>query len=387
MTEKQAEYDDYSEHDDSVEIHEYDLTSSPNDFNISTIYNFIESGAVRIPGFQRNYVWDISRASKLIESLILGIPVPQIFLYETERNKFLVIDGQQRLMSIYYFIKQRFPRKDKRGELRTIFEKRGVIPDEIIHNDIYFENFRLNLSGSSEKPNKFKGLSHATLNDSKIQFDMRVIRNIIIKQNYPKDDDSAMFEIFNRLNTGGINLKPQEIRGSMYHSAFYEFLSEANSHPKWRKLLNHQEQDINMKDIEVLLRAFALLVESDQYAPSMVRFLNQFSKTCRKKTSEEIELFSQIFDSFLNACSNLEQNAFLNGRTNRFNVALFESAFAACCKLALQEKRNVEGTIDVTKLEELEKDPAFQKSLQEGTTQTKNVQMRIKRAEAILGTL
>lgn len=94
-------------------LHEYELTASPNDFNVITLFNFIESGTVKIPGFQRNYVWDLKRASKLIESMIIGLPVPQIFLYEESRNKFLVIDGQQRLMSIYYFIKQRFPKKRK----------------------------------------------------------------------------------------------------------------------------------------------------------------------------------------------------------------------------------------------------------------------------------
>src|SRR5438067_7490019 len=114
-TEAEDEQDDYS-------LREYDITASPNDFNILTLFSFIESGAVKIPGFQRNYVWDIKRASKLIESLILGLPVPQIFLYEEARNKFLVIDGQQRLMSIYYFIRQRFPRREKRAELRRFFD-------------------------------------------------------------------------------------------------------------------------------------------------------------------------------------------------------------------------------------------------------------------------
>jgi uncharacterized protein with ParB-like and HNH nuclease domain len=102
-------FDDYSGEEDVTEIDEYDITASPNDFNVLTLHNFVEAGAVRIPGFQRNFVWDIGRASKLIESLILGLPVPQIFLYEQLRNRFLVIDGQQRLMSIYYFIKRRFP--------------------------------------------------------------------------------------------------------------------------------------------------------------------------------------------------------------------------------------------------------------------------------------
>ena len=67
--------------EESFDIDEYDLTSTPNDFNILTINSFIESGSIKIPGFQRNYVWDIKRASKLIESLILGLPIPQIFLY------------------------------------------------------------------------------------------------------------------------------------------------------------------------------------------------------------------------------------------------------------------------------------------------------------------
>jgi uncharacterized protein with ParB-like and HNH nuclease domain len=131
-------FDDYAEDADEIQIDEYDITAAPNDFNILTIYNFLEAGSVRIPGFQRNYVWDLGRASKLIESLLLGLPVPQIFLYETGRNEFLVIDGQQRLMSIYYFMKQRFPKKEKRGELRTIFDERGSIPDEVLHDDKFF---------------------------------------------------------------------------------------------------------------------------------------------------------------------------------------------------------------------------------------------------------
>jgi len=96
--------EEWFEEDESSEeagqIDEYDITSSPNDFNLLTLVSFIDAGAIKIPGFQRNYVWDKSRASKLIESLIIGIPVPQLFLYKEGKNKFLVIDGQQRLMSI-----------------------------------------------------------------------------------------------------------------------------------------------------------------------------------------------------------------------------------------------------------------------------------------------
>ena len=332
-------------------------------------------------------MYGILAASKLIESLLLGIPVPQIFLYETDRNQFLVIDGQQRLMSIYYFIKQRFPRKDKRAELRSIFDEQGKIPDDILHDDRYFENFRLKLPQISNNQNQFKGLSYATLGNYKTQFDMRVIRNVIIKQNAPQGDDSAMYEVFNRLNTGGINLKPQEIRTSMYHSPFYEMLNKANSRPEWRRLLANQEQDIHMKDVEILLRAFAMLVDGDNYAPSMIKFLNQFSRKCKNQTPEQIKFLSDLMDSFLNACTNLPENAFFNKKSRRFHIALFEAAFTATCRNALQERRMLNGIVDNARLQALENDPTFLDALKEGTTQTKNVKIRIERAIEILGAL
>ena len=292
-------FDDYAEEFDEIQIEEYDITAAPNDFNVITIFNFLESGAVRIPGFQRNYVWDLGRASKLIESLILGLPVPQVFLYEGERNRFIVIDGRQRLMSIYYFLKQRFPKKEKRAELRTIFDEHGKIPDDVVHDDKYFENFRLKLPEVlPNHPNRFKGLSHATLGTYKTQFELRTIRNVIIKQASPQGDDSAMYEIFNRLNTGGINLKPQEIRTSMYHSSFYEMLYRANTKPQWRRILAYQEPDLHMKDVEVLLRGFALLMDGENYAPSMVKFLNHFSRMCRGLVPEKIKYLSDLLDSF-----------------------------------------------------------------------------------------
>ena len=114
---------DDAEDDGGIHIDQYDITASPNDFNLVTLGSFIDRGAVRIPGFQRHFVWDLPRASRLIESLILGLPVPQLFLYEESRNRFLVIDGQQRLMSIYYFIKRRFPRQESRQELRAVFDE------------------------------------------------------------------------------------------------------------------------------------------------------------------------------------------------------------------------------------------------------------------------
>ena len=212
--ERENNFDDYVGEDDELQVDEYDITVAPNDFNVMTLSSFIESGAVRIPGFQRHFVWDIRRASKLIESLIIGLPVPQIFLYEQARNKFLVIDGQQRLMSIYYFIKKRFPRREKRADLRQVFAEHGKIPESVLHDEEYFQSFNLRLPEAVPgNGNKFHGLNYATMDEYKTQFDLRPIRNIIVKQNSPSESDSSIYEIFNRLNTGGVNLRQQEIPG------------------------------------------------------------------------------------------------------------------------------------------------------------------------------
>jgi len=381
-------FDDYAEDEDEIQIDEYDITATPNDFNVSTLYNFIESGAVRIPGFQRNFVWDQVRASKLIESLILGIPVPQLFLYEQTRNRFLVIDGQQRLMSIYYFIKRKFPRKEKRVELRAIFDKEGKIPDPILHNDEFFDDFKLKLSEKlPNQKNKFHGLNYSTLGDYKIQFDLRPIRNIIVKQNSPPDDDSSMYEVFNRLNTGGINLRPQEIRTSMYHSKFYDMLYRVNADERWREMLNSPEPDLHMKDIEILLRGFAMLISGEAYAPSMVRFLNQFSRMCEGHDDDQNAYLQKLFLSFLDASDDLAEDTFINPKNNRFNIALFEAAFTATCEDAFKKRRLLKGKVDSHEISTLEKDTQFVSASLEGTTRTANVATRLKRARVLVTAL
>lgn len=383
-------FEDYApaEEADEFQVEEYDITASPNDFNVMTLHSFVESGVLRIPGFQRNFVWDLTRASKLIESLILGLPVPQLFLYEQERNNFLVIDGQQRLMSIYYFIKRRFPRRNKRVELRRIFDRNGSIPDDILYDDRYFQTFNLRLPERlPQRRNKFKGLNYATLGDYRTQFDLRPIRNVVVKQNRPSGDDSSVYEVFNRLNSGGVNLRPQEIRTSMYHSDFYDMLYKINVEDAWRRILQTDTPDLHMKDIEILLRGFALLVDGERYAPSMVKFLNQFSERCKKLNSEKNEYLRRLFSSFLEACSDLPEDVFINEKTNRFNVALYEATFAAASKKAFAEKRPVRGTLDPARIRTLENDADFVESSQKGTTRTVNVEKRLQRARAILGAL
>jgi uncharacterized protein with ParB-like and HNH nuclease domain len=378
----EAEVDD----EEDFSVREYDITAVPNDFNIRTIYDFVDSGVVSIPGFQRNYVWDIRRASKLIESLIIGLPIPQIFLYEESRNKFAVIDGQQRLMSIYYFKKKRFPREDKRPALRKIIEQFGTIPNEVLSNDDYFVNFNLQLHTSLPgQVNRFNKLNYDTLSDDQAQFDLRTVRNVVIRQNSPNDDDdSSIYEIFNRLNSGGINLTPQEIRVSLYHSRFYAMLDKLNQLDDWRKLIGLQEPDLHAKDVEILLRSFAMLWYSSEYRPSMTRFLNLCSRRFKSVGEVDISYCEQLFISFIKACAQLDSKAFISSQTNRFSISTFEAVFVAVTEEAFRKRELVSKSIDLQNLETLKADSSFVKATLTSTASSANVALRKARAKELL---
>jgi uncharacterized protein with ParB-like and HNH nuclease domain len=363
---------------DDYQVREYEVTASPNDFNLLTLVNFVESGAIKIPGFQRNYVWDIKRASKLIESIIIGLPIPQIFLYEEGRNSFLVIDGQQRLMSIYYFWKGRFPKKEKRSELRRIFDEEGHIPPALLDSDDYFVKFKLQLPEQlPHHPNKLRGLTYQTLEDYQTTFNLRTIRNVIIKQNSPEGDDSAMFEIFNRLNSGGVNLKPQEIRTSLYHSKFYTLIYKLNTLPAWRNILGIDVPDLNMKDCEILLRGFAMLISGKDYTPSMTKFLNEFSRRMKTQTDERISYLEHLFKTFLDACSELPPKSF-HGIQGRFNISIFESVFTAVCDGPFANQTLVDRKVQPELIAALKGDPQFMEAAQKAAADSSNVATRLR---------
>jgi uncharacterized protein with ParB-like and HNH nuclease domain len=378
-------YEDYDS-DEDTEVIQYDISSTPNDFNVMTLNSFVQSGSVKIPTFQRNYVWDIKRASKWIESLIIGLPVPQLFLYEEKRSSFLVVDGQQRLMSIYYYLMGRFPRNEKRDNLRHIFDENGCIPNEILDDSEYFQDFKLVLpSQSSNQKNYLDGLSYVMLDDIKMDLDLRPIRSIVIKQNKPKNDDSSVFEIFNRLNTGGTNLMPQEIRSCMYNSDFYDVLRDLNMERGWRRFFTRPEPDLHMKDIEIILRGFAMLENGDKYKTTMARFLNDYSGESKENTNEKNRYLKDLFISFSSMCSKLPDGIFLNKSTNKFNIALYEAVFAATCKPCLQANVLVSKLIEEDRIVELENDVIFKQAASARTTNAANVHFRLSRAYEILG--
>ena len=375
-----AEYYDMGIEENSVEL--YDINVSPNDFNVLTIYSLLEKSVITMPTFQRNYVWDRKRASKFIESLILGLPVPQIFLYQTQRNKYSVIDGQQRLMSIYFFMKQRFPRSGKRAFLRREFDDNSGIPDKTLADNQYFQEFKLTfakLESGAQHP--LSGKKYLTLDESKrASFELMPIRCMSIRQNQPENDNGSMYEIFSRLNTGGLNLSPQEIRGCLYNSPFYDELYKLNMDVRWRKLLGKNEPDDKFRDVEIILRSFALLYNHAQYTGAMIQFLNKFSKNSQKFDSDEIQKCEKVFNRFLDVIGEVNREIFLT-RTGSFNVSFFDSIFVAVCE-QLKTSDNV--CVKEENLNLLKADQRFDSAITHSTSHKAKVDDRLSLAKQYL---
>lgn len=130
-----------------------------------------------------------------------------------------------------------------------------------------------------------------------------------------------------------------------------------------------------------------MLVDGENYAPSMVKFLNQFSHRCKNHTEEQNRYLGSLFESFLAACRNLPEDVFLNKKNRRFNIALYEAVFTAACREAFREQREAFGELSVENIATLESDDQFTKASLEGTTRTSNVQMRLDRAKHIIPAL
>ena len=161
----------------------YDIATYPSDMTLSVINDMWMHGDIEIPEFQRNFVWSIHQSSLLIESFLVGLPVPQVFLYIDDENKNLVIDGQQRLMSIVYYFEGYFGTEGLHGK-RKVFRLTGLD-----HRSPYSNKRFVDLEDSAQRK----------LRNS-------VLRAMNVRQLTPAGQHTSIFHIFERLNTGGTPL-------------------------------------------------------------------------------------------------------------------------------------------------------------------------------------
>lgn len=283
---------------DDVPVVHYDITSYGIDFDVEGLIKRLKREAIVVPDYQRKFVWKQPESSRFIESLLLGLPVPGIFLaQESSSGKMNVIDGQQRLLSLLYFFDGYFkPKKDSVSN--RVFRLIGV-----------------------QKP--YNGLTYSELSPAdRENLNNCVIHATVIKQDSPDDGDTSMFHIFGRLNSGGRRLTPQEIRTAVYHGTLIEALKHANANSLWRKIFGPEND--RMKDQELILRFMAMYEKASEYKKPMSEFLNIYSKKNQHRSLPEWE---PLVGLFLEVVARLTQAVpeKLFRPVRGFNVAAFEA--------------------------------------------------------------
>jgi hypothetical protein len=350
--------EDESLDEEEEAIARYDITSYGIDFDVEGLVKRVSRGDIIIPPFQRNFVWKLPESSRLIESLLLGLPVPGIFLaQEAETGKMLVIDGQQRILSLYYYFTGVF--NPIEGE-----ERQRV--------------FRL----SKVQP-QYEGISFDKLSPKeRINLENCVIHATVVKQDAPANDDTSIYHIFERLNSGGRKLTPQEIRTAVYHGKFINQLHDINNHPSWRSIYGRVND--RMKDQELIVRYFAMLDGYSEYEAPMKDFLSKFVKKHRNDTLGSLNGYC---DYFKKCCDIFSQS--IDGRPFRrvsaINVAVFEASMVA---LTEKIKRDGEPEVDFVrrKYAQLMSDQIFSEATSQATGNKSSVARRMDRAiELFLG--
>lgn len=263
------------EQDEAISI-SYDIASYPSDYTLAGIADMFRDGDISIPPYQRQFVWSIKQASLLIDSFLSGLPVPPVFFYIDDENENLVIDGQQRIRSIAYFLEGYFGEEDHKGK-RQIFKLAGLNKKSPYHEKTFAD-----LSKSDQRKLK-----------------QSVLRAVNIRQLGPTGDSTSAYHIFERLNTGGTPLKPQEIRNCVFTGELSEQLKLLNRNPYWRKILGAPNPDKFQKDVEFILRIFALVGNIENYEKPIKEFLN---KTMKKHQNLDTKKSLNFFTEFPLAC-------------------------------------------------------------------------------------
>ncbi len=282
---------------------EYDITSYPSDLSLRSLNEMWYNNDIVIPDFQREFVWKIRQSSLLIESFLVGLPVPPIFFYIDDDNKSLVIDGQQRLLSIIYFFDEYFGAESSRGKRQT-FRLTGLNERSPFHNKKF----------SDLEPKDRRKLEGS------------VLRAINIRQLTPKGESTSVYHIFERLNTGGTPLTPQEIRNSVFRGDFLSALRKLNEDDNWRTIIAKPAFDKHQKDVELILRAFGLAYHLDLYEKPMKEFLNKVANRYRKAPKNTIDKFQRAFTETCRII-NEELRAKPFSVRGPLNTSIFDSVF------------------------------------------------------------
>lgn len=243
---------------DEIPIRDRKVITQSYDLVVRSLIDQITSNTIFLrplserPNFQRQYVWSDVLASRLIESILLNVPIPPCYLSQNEDYELDVIDGQQRLYSIYRFIDNQFALSG----LEVLIELNGK---------------------------RF----HQIPPQNRRQLETHTLRCVLItNESHPE----IKFDVFQRLNTNTVPLNAQELRNCVYRGSLNALLQEASVAPDWLKILRKSAPDKRLRDEELILRFFAFRIRGlKTYKTPQKHWLNEAAKAGMKYSEAEID--------------------------------------------------------------------------------------------------
>ena len=338
------------------EVVEYDISCANAQDRIRQLVDMLNGGEIVIPDFQRQYVWDMAGASRLIESIILGLPIPAIFFAKTYDGKLSVIDGQQRLKTIQYFV-----------------------------NGIFGETGKRKFKLLNTETKIYDGKDFQSLSDEIQRHILNfTLTTTVITQRSPKKDDTSIYRIFERLNTGGKKLNPQEVRIAVAHNGFIiNTLKKLTENPIWKELFPYPDRQKRFADQELILRFMALYCFGAEYTAPMKPFLDISCKRFDNRDEwpeHKLDEVSSLFKkSIENIFESVGKNSFIQKKT--FNNSFFEAMTLILAK-KIAEGSPLFKSCTKKFHEKLHKSREFQETLKSALA-TKSLKERINQATKI----
>lgn len=380
----------YNYSDDKVYVRE--ITSQTS---FATLIQQLEGAYFVIPKSQRNYVWSKEKVENLAISLIRGLPIPPLYAYRNDCNQLVILDGQQRLLSLYLYSKgvhinmnQDCTKKEEKN--KTVNLKNVLIEKKIQEDNSFFKQLqsRFDLVNTNYKLRTIAGKTHSidykTLDSgTKALINFRAITIIEILVQGTDNKEEVYYNIFGNLNQGGEPLKNQELRDGIYRSAFYDMLHDINDSnvEKWR--IAYGAKHNRGRDIELLLRFIATEYtfnfkngkfdlgrykketgeRINEFKSSYPKLLNDFSKIAMKFDEKQVNQYKNKILNFINRleCEKKVENL------------LLESLYIVDSKLEF----NYEITSEL--IDKINKDSKYKETIGAGSSGKTNVEKRLNR--------
>ena len=333
------------------------LNTASYDFSVQTLVDYMTGDIPKIileVPFQRNFIWKEDRASQLIESVIMNVPIPPLYFAEEENGRWLVIDGLQRLNSLLRFHQ----------------------------NEYHLQGLEIIKELEKQKYKDLPPKSKSLLDDG-------LFRVNVIKKDSHAD---IKYDIFMRLNKGSVSLNYQELRNCLYRGRLNDVTRTFTKENKdFQKLLNLKKPHPRFLDVELIMRVFALENKLEQngdgdyhiksYNGRMVNFINDYMENTQKMSEDEAEEKLTEFGETINKVVAVfgHANAFKdqNARIQRFNKSIAEFILLSFQKYDLETLTENKKVVKDLLKEKLATNDEFKKSISQNTSDKDTVNFRI----------